>query len=125
MVIKNKKDIDYYLNLPWSYTVETITDNGKILYVIKVNELPGIATDAPNIQEAMELIKDAMIGAFELYLENDEEVPEPVDESKYKGNIAYRTTSGRHYKLIREAKRKNVSISQIIDNYIDIKSNKK
>lgn len=121
MAIKKKaNNINYYLNLPWTYTIETEKDEkGKTLYVVHVNELEGIATDAPTIEEAMKLIKEAMEGAFEMYLENGEEIPEPKVFEQYKGNIAYRTTSLRHYSLVKEAQKKNLSISQLIDNAID------
>lgn len=29
---KNKKDINYYLNLPWTNTIETAEENGKTIY---------------------------------------------------------------------------------------------
>ena len=82
MVIHKKtKDIAYYLNLPWTYTVEMARDKGKQIYIVHVNELPGIATDAPSLDEAMELIKEAMEGAFELYMENGQVIPEPINQS--------------------------------------------
>ena len=125
MAIQNKikeknKDINYYLNLPWSYTVETTKETGELLYIVHVNELPGIATDAPSLQEAMELIKEAMKGAFKLYLKQGDEIPEPANPEKFKGNIAYRTSSTRHYKLFKEAQKRNQSLSQYIDQCIDI-----
>ena len=64
-------------------------------------------------------IKEAMRAAFELYIENGEEVPEPVDPEAYKGKIAYRTTSRRHLRIAREALAKNASLSSIIDECID------
>jgi len=117
--MKNKKSLDYYLSLPWTYTIETIREDGETLYLVCVNELPGICTDASTVQEAMILIKDVMLGAFELYLENDEEIPEPIDEDQYKGNIAYRTSSKRHYAIAREAQKRKSSLSRIIDECID------
>jgi len=125
MDMKNKKTIEYYLNLPWTYTIKTAKEEEKVIYILCVNELSGICTDAETINEAMELIKDAMKGLFELYLENGEEIPEPIDQEKYKGNIAYRTTSRRHYKVAREAQRKNASLSKVIDECIDNSLGKK
>lgn len=119
MALKNK-NIQYYLDLPWTYTIETTRETGKLLYILHVNELPGIATDAPSIEEAMELIKEAMIGAFKLYLKNGEEIPEPIDEEEFKGNIAYRTSSRRHYLLTKEAKRRNESLSHVLDQCVDL-----
>ena len=119
MDIKNK-DLNYYLNLPWTYTIETTRETGELLYIVHVNELAGIATDAPTLNEAMELIKEAMTGAFELYMKNGEEIPEPIDEDEFKGNIAYRTNSHRHYLLAKEAKRRKESLSHVLDQCVDI-----
>jgi predicted RNase H-like HicB family nuclease len=85
-----------------------------------VNELPGISTDASTLQEAMESIKEAMIGAFKLYLKHGDEIPEPVNPEQFEGNIAYRTSSQRHYNLFKEAQKKQQSLSQFIDQCIDI-----
>ena len=115
----NKKIIDHYLNLPWSYTVETAKEDGKTLYIVCVNELQGVCTDASTIDAAMELIKEAMVATFELYLENNEEIPVPIDEEEYKGNIAYRTSSRRHHRIAREAQMRKASLSSIIDECID------
>lgn len=120
MAIKNKKDIKYYLALPWTYTVETDKDEkGKKIYIVYVNELPGVCTDAHTIVEAMELIKEAMEAAFELYMQHGEEIPEPIDENEFKGNIAYRTSSRRHYLIAREAQKRNASLSKTLDELID------
>lgn len=116
---KIKKSIDYYLNLPWTYTIETTKETGELLYIVHVNELSGISTDAPTLTEAMESIKEVMAVAFKHYLENGEEIPEPIDSEQYKGNIAYRTTSKRHFWLAREAKKRDLSLSQVIDTLID------
>ncbi len=69
--------IEYYLQLNWTYTFETATENGESFYIVRVKELPGVVTDAPTIPEAMELIKEAMTGLFEMYLEAGEEIPVP------------------------------------------------
>ena len=120
MAIKNnKKDINYYLNLPWTYTIETTRETGELIYIVHVNELPGVSTDASSLEEAMALIKEALTAVFHMYLEDGEEIPEPLSENNHKGNIAYRTTSQRHYFIAREARKRNLSLSQTIDLFID------
>jgi len=75
---KSLKDINYYLNLPWTYTLETDKDNdGKKFYILRVNELPGVMTDAYTTEEALELIKEPMQAVFEIYMEQGKEIPEP------------------------------------------------
>lgn len=117
---KKYKNLNYYLNLPWTYTVEQARDEKKNkIYVVRVNELPGICTDASSLDEAMELIKEPMQAAFEFYMENGEDIPEPINEEDFKGNIAYRTTSRRHYLISKEAQKKEQSLSQVIDTLVD------
>jgi predicted RNase H-like HicB family nuclease len=117
---KQYKKLSYYLNLPWTYTVEQAKDeNNNKIYVVCVNELPGICTDAPSLDEAMKLIQEPISAAIEFYMENNQEIPEPIKEEDYKGNISYRTTSKRHYLISKEAQKREVSLSQLIDNLVD------
>jgi predicted RNase H-like HicB family nuclease len=117
--MSNKKDLKYYLGLNWSYTVEQETEGRKRYFIIRVNELPGVCTDAETVNEGMELIKEAIEAAVKLYLKNREEVPEPVKKSEFKGNISYRTTSERHYHVAKIAKNMHKSISKTIDELVD------
>jgi len=114
-----KKEIKHYLNLNWSYTVEQETEKGKHFYIIRVNELPGICTDAETIEEGMKNILEAIEATIILYLENGKPIPEPIKKEEYKGNIAYRTTSERHYTIAKIAKQMHKSISKTLDEVID------
>jgi predicted RNase H-like HicB family nuclease len=114
-----KKDIKRYLNLNWSYTIEQETEKGKHFYIIRVNELPGICTDAETIEEGMENIREAIEAAIYLYLEHGKPIPVPIKKEAYKGNIAYRTTSERHYTIAKVAKQMHKSISKTLDDIID------
>lgn len=73
---KRYKSLNYYLSLPWTYTIEqSASKNKKKLYIVRVNELSGICTDATSLDKAMELIKEPMAAAFEFYMENNEDIP--------------------------------------------------
>ncbi|WP_194848033.1 type II toxin-antitoxin system HicB family antitoxin [Candidatus Neptunochlamydia vexilliferae] len=114
-----KKNLSYYLNLKWSYTVEQETYNRKMYYVIRVNELPGVCTDAETIEEGIEEIKEAIKAAIKLYLKQGDPIPEPIDKKKFKGNISYRTTAERHYLLSKIALQENKSLSKTLDSLLD------
>jgi antitoxin HicB len=116
--MKNK-NLDYYLNLPWTYTIETEVHKEKFYYIIHVNELPGICTHNEFINEGMEEIKEAITCAIEIYQEKGEPVPEPINRTKFKGRILYRTGSERHYLLAKTAKLQHKSISKLLDNIVD------
>ena len=76
-MMDTKKNIKYYLNLDWTYTIESETTGDEKYFIIRVNELPGICTDAPTISEGMELIKECISGLAELYVNSGKEMPEP------------------------------------------------
>lgn len=117
---KKYEKLSYYLNLPWTYTVELSKDeDNKKIYVVRVNELPGICTDAPSFDEALELIKEPMTLAIKFYMEHGEDIPEPLKEEDFKGNISYRTTSKRHCLISKEAQKRKQSLSQVIDSLVD------
>lgn len=118
--MSSTKNLKYYLNLRWSYTVEQEEEQGKRYYIIRVNELPGVCTDAETLEEGEVLIKEAIEAAVKLYIKNKEPVPEPIDRCHYKGNISYRTTSERHYHVARIAKNMHKSISRTIDELVDV-----
>ena len=82
-----KKTFSYYLNLPWSYMIEQEMYNRKAYYIIRVNELPGVCTDAESIEEGMEAIKEVIKASIKLYLKQGDPIPEPIDKKKFKENI--------------------------------------
>ncbi len=67
----------------------------------------------------MDNIKEAIEGAVRLYLKNGEVIPEPIKKEEFKGNIAYRTTSERHYYIAKIAKEMHKSISKTLDDIVD------
>jgi predicted RNase H-like HicB family nuclease len=114
-----KKNLKYYLELNWSYTIEQDSHNGKKLYIIRVNELPGVCTDATTIEKGMKNIKKAIAGTIELYLKQGDAIPEPINKEEFKGNISYRTTSERHYYLAKLAQENHVSMNKALDMVFD------
>ena len=83
-----KKDLKYYLNLNWSYSIEQDFYKDKKFYIIRVNELPGVCTDAITIEKGMKNIQDAITATIELYLEQGDPIPEPINKEKFKGKYS-------------------------------------
>lgn len=110
-----KKEVQKYVDLPWSYTVEQ--EDG--YFIVYVNELPGVCTDAETVHEAMDEIKDAIYASIELYLDQGREVPVPINKAKFKGKIAYRTSADRHYAIAKIAQQKHQSLSKVLDMLVD------
>jgi predicted RNase H-like HicB family nuclease len=117
MVIK--KNLDYYLKLKWSYTVEQDSHEGKDFYIIRINELPWICTDAESIDDGIKAIKEVLAASIKLYLKQGESIPEPINKTAFRGNIAYRTDCERHYFIARVAKHMHKSMSKTLDVLVD------
>lgn len=120
-----KKDLKYYLALPWSYTIEPARDEkDKLVYIIRVNEIPEACTDEPTVAKGLRSIKKVLALVLETYLEQGQLIPEPADQEHYKGNISYRTSARRHHIIAQQAKQRNLSLSQVIDSFIDAATTK-
>ncbi len=115
----NKKKIEDYLKLPWTYIVKTEREKGRSFFIISVEELPGISSDGETLEEAYENVQEALHAAIALYIKLGDEIPVPIDKNRFKGNLAYRTTPQRHYQLAAEAKRRHVSLSKMLDYAVD------
>ncbi len=115
----NKKDQEYYFNLPWSYLVKKEFNEGKEYYIVSVNEFPGVVSDGNTKEDAFKNIEEALQGMITLYLEIGKTIPEPIQLHNCKGSIAYRTAPERHYRLLIEAQKNHLSLSKFIDNSLD------
>lgn len=112
-----KKDLNYYLNLNWTYRIEWSDEDN--CYIISIAELSGCSTDGETIEQAIFMIKDALKSHISCMLEHSDEIPEPPKQEEYKGKISYRTSPKRHYKIAKRAAIENKSISKLIDDLID------
>lgn len=113
------QSLNYYLTRPWTYTIETSHEKTTPRYIICVNELPGVCTDGTTLDDAMKSAQEAMIATFQAYMKNDETIPEPIDAKQFKGKIAYRTSSQRHFRISKEARKRGTSLSQLLDTLVD------
>jgi len=111
------KNLEYYLNLPWTYRVEYSHEDK--CYVASIAELKGCMSDGETMQESALMIKEALVSHITALLSNGDEIPEPMQPELYKGKIAYRTTPARHYKIALKAGSLGKSISKTIDEMID------
>jgi predicted RNase H-like HicB family nuclease len=111
------KTLDYYLSLPWSFSVEKRTDEGEY-YLARVNELKCFS-DGQTAVEAFSNIMEALKLHLETALEEGDPIQEPPKPEEYKGQIAYRTKPEKHYHLAKEAQRRQISINKLIDQAVD------
>jgi antitoxin HicB len=109
-----KKDLAYYLGLP--YTIEVTRDNDEENpgWVARILELPGCITQGDNFEELDEMIKDAMREWLEIALEDNLPIPEPTSHAEYSGKFVVRVPKFLHRELVERAVKEGVSLNAYI-----------
>ena len=106
------KKVEEYVNLPYTYIVQPITDESGNYFYSRVLELDGCQSTGETFEEAYKNIKQAMIGWIETKLENGFEVPMPLKYDNFSGKFMIRIPKSLHYKLTLEAKKEGLSLNQ-------------
>jgi len=114
-----KKNLDYYLNLPYTYIIEWSDVDG--CFLGSIVELERNMTCGHTREEVLFNLKEALVSYVATSLDNNMEIPEPLKIGDFKGNITYRTSKEHHYKLAKQAKLYGKSINAFIDEAIDEK----
>lgn len=109
MELRMNKDINYYLNLP--YTHELIREsNGE--WFIRIKELPGCISQGETQEEALRMIDDALRGWLETEIEDGETIPEPRNDEEFSGKFVLRVSKSMHRKFVETASDESVSLNQ-------------
>ena len=105
-------DISYYLTLPYT-TVLKRDDEGDVIATIQ--ELDGCVTHGSNEAEALENIRTAQVAWLEHALAANQDIPVPeLEEDLPSGKFVVRVPRSLHQKLIKLAKKDNVSLNQVM-----------
>jgi predicted RNase H-like HicB family nuclease len=114
-----KKNLDYYLNLPYSYIIEWSDVDG--CFLGSIIELERNMTCGQTREEVLSNLKEALASYVTTSLAHNLDIPEPLKIKDFKGNITYRTSKERHYQLAKQAKLYGQSINSFIEEAIDEK----
>ena len=112
----NKKKLDYYLNLPYTFIIEW--SDVDECFLGSIVELERNMTCGQTREEVFSNLKQALVSYIKTSLDNNLEIPEPINIKKFKGSITYRTSKERHYRLAKQAKLYGKSINAFIDEAI-------
>lgn len=107
-----KKDIKYYLDLPYTRELIAEPEGG---WFIRIKELPGCMSQGETVDEAMEMITDAMQGWLEVALSTGLKIPEPRTLEEFSGKFVVRVPKSLHRKLVETAELEGVSLNQWIN----------
>ncbi len=105
-----KKDVNYYMSLPYREVIETDPAGG---YVGYIPDLKGCITQADTKAEIIELLDDAKKVWFEAALEDGLVIPEPLRDEDFSGRFNLRLPKSLHRNLAFSAKAEGVSLNQM------------
>ncbi len=103
---KTKPKYKYQIMIHWSPEDSA--------YIAIVPELEGCITHGETQKEALEMAEDAIGAYIESLKKRDQEVPQPLAEKSFSGNIPLRVEPALHRKLAIEASFKNKSLNKLI-----------
>lgn len=112
-----KKTVSEFLSMP--YAKEVIQyENGS--FFIKIKELPGCMSEGDTLQEAYEMIQDALKDWIAVALERGQDIPLPatVVKNTYSGKFMTRIPVSLHKRLVENAKKNKISLNAHINNLL-------
>jgi antitoxin HicB len=110
--MSEQKPLEYYLSLP--YTMEVIQEDEGTWFA-RVTELPGCITEGDSPEEAVKMLRDAMVAWLETAIDDEAPIPEPHAPNAYSGRFVVRVPRSLHQDLVRAAEREGVSLNQYIN----------
>lgn len=105
--------IDDYLQAAYHFRLQCLDDGDGPYWLATVEELPGCMSDGETEAEAMDNVRDAMVGWIEAAIEEGRTVPEPLAEPEYSGQFRLRLPAELHGALSREAAWQGTSLNQL------------
>lgn len=102
------KGQDYYLGLPYRISLEPDPNGG---FAVSVPELPGCVSQGETVEEAYQMIRDAMAAWIQSALDRGDPIPAP---GEYSGKILLRLPKSLHRELALAANVDGVSLNQFI-----------
>jgi predicted RNase H-like HicB family nuclease len=112
MMAKTAED---YLGLPYHIVlVRDRSEDGDEGWVAAVEELPGALSQGKTAADAVENVRDAMLGWIDVMLQDGKLIPEPRPEQHYSGKFVVRLSPSLHEALVKEADREGVSLNQFV-----------
>ena len=102
-----KKDIAYYMGLPYREIIEADPHGG---FVGHIAELPGCITQAETKRDLLDQLDDAKLSWIEAALEDGVPIPEPLQEEDFSGRFNLRLPKSLHRNLALTARAEGVSL---------------
>lgn len=112
-----KKDLNYYLELPYTVEITPIKEEEGGGYMASLPQIGrfAIVGDGETIEEALQSLEEIKRERFSTYIENNTPIPEPTEDvSEYSGRFVVRIPKVLHKALVHQAKINEASLNQYV-----------
>lgn len=106
--------VEYYLNQPYTFILESHEDGGKPYCSMRVLELEGCITTGDTLDEITRDFRDAMREWLQLNIRLGRAIPKPFKSRHYSGNVVLRMPPALHESLMCKAAEQGVSLNQYL-----------
>lgn len=113
VLMAEKKDISYYMNLPYNKIIQEINDESGHYFYGRIMELDGCQSTGDTIDELYDNLNEAMEGYLEIKIEQGLPIPEAVDANNFSGRFVVRLPKTLHQRLAMEAENEGISLNQL------------
>ncbi|MCG2774755.1 MAG: PAS domain S-box protein [Desulfobacterales bacterium] len=116
-----KKDINYYMDLPYTIEVVPIPNSQGGGFIARLPEFGRLAItgDGESREEAIANLLAAQKERLSDYLRKGIKIPEPVQEEEYSGKFLLRTPAKLHMILSKQAQAEGISLNQYVKSTLE------
>jgi predicted RNase H-like HicB family nuclease len=111
METERKMEPAELLKKPYARVVVPEADGS---YTAEILEFPGCVASGDTAADALANVEEVAIDWIAATLEQGQDIPRPLDHSKYSGKLVVRMPKGLHKRAARAAERGGVSLNQFI-----------
>ena len=108
------KKVKDYLGLNYPVTISKDIDNGKIVHVAEIPDLPGCRVQGSSFSNALKSLEKAKKLWIEVSLKKGLDIPEPANEDEFSGKLLLRIPAKLHMLMTQKAKNEGLSLNQFI-----------
>jgi len=112
-----RKDLEYYLGLPYTTVVEKRNDGQGPYYVARVLELPHCLIHGGSPEEAVSDLAGVEKDWLEDCLERGIHIPEP-EKQEYSGELRLRMPPSLHRRLAITARKEGISLNSYLNSIL-------
>lgn len=109
-----KSLLEEYLKKPYNIIIKPVSDEAGNYFAARVLEFDGCIATGETKEEAHNNIYEVLEGFIEDMIEEAEEMPEPISDGDFSGNLRVRMPKSLHKNLSQAAKLEGVSLNQYI-----------